>query len=150
MNQTTSAGALALSLFAGAGIFGNLAGGSIADWVGSRKVMLLGFFGLMLLLPVFVWVENVQIATLLLIPIGFMVYATYSPSIVLGQKYVPNRVGFSSGITLGVAVAIGGGATPIIGRVADLYGVWTAMAVIACLPIGIAAVGLSLPDSRAK
>lgn len=150
LNQTTSAGALALSLFAGAGIFGNLAGGSIADRIGHRKVILLGFFGLMLLLPVWVWVENVQIAALLLIPIGFMVYATYSPSIVLGQNYLPNRVGFSSGITLGVAVAIGGGATPIIGRVADLYGVWMAMAVIACLPIGIVCVALSLPDTHKK
>jgi FSR family fosmidomycin resistance protein-like MFS transporter len=150
LNQTTSTGALALSLFAGAGIFGNLVGGSIADRIGSKKVMLLGYLGLIFLSPLLVWTDNVQIATLLLIPIGFLIYATYSPSIVLGQNYLPSRVGFSSGITLGIAVAIGGGATPMIGRVADLYGVWMAMVVIACLPIGIACVVLGLPDTHAK
>lgn len=150
LNQTASVGALALSLFAGAGIFGNLAGGSIADRIGPKKVMLLGFFGLMLLLPLLVWVDNVHMAMLLLVPLGFLIYATYSPSIVLGQNYLPNRVGFSSGITLGIAVAIGGGATPMIGRVADLYGIWMAMAVIACLPIGIVCVALSLPAPRTK
>lgn len=150
LNQTTSAGALALSLFAGAGIFGNLMGGNIADRIGLKKVMLMGYFGLMLLLPALVWVEDIQIATLLLIPIGFMLYATYSPSIVLGQKYLPNRVGFSSGITLGVAVAIGGGAAPIIGKVADLYGIGMAMAVIACFPICIIAVALGLPRTHTK
>ena len=55
-----------------------------------------------------IFVNNVQMATLLLIPIGLLLYGTYSPAIVLGQNYLPNRVGLSSGVTLGVAVAIGG------------------------------------------
>ena len=71
--------------------------------------MLLGLFSLMLFLPLVVMVKNVQVATLLLIPIGLALFGTYSPAIVMGQNYLPNRVGLSSGITLGVAVAIGGG-----------------------------------------
>ena len=79
---------------------------------------------------------------------GLMLYGTYSPSIVLGQSYLPNRVGLSSGITLGVAVAIGGGAVPFIGKVADLYGIWFALASIACLPFFTFGISLSLPDSQ--
>jgi MFS transporter, FSR family, fosmidomycin resistance protein len=145
LNQSKAAGAMALTVFAGSGILGNLMGGSLADRIGQKKVMLLGFFGLTLFLPLLIFVNNVEIATLLLIPIGLMLYATYSPTIVLGQNYLPNRVGLSSGVTLGVAVAIGGGAAPIIGRIADLYGIWFALASIAFLPIFTSAIALSLP-----
>jgi FSR family fosmidomycin resistance protein-like MFS transporter len=92
--------------------------------------------------------KNVQLLTLLLVPIGLMLSATYSPTIVLGQNYLPNRVGLSSGVTLGLAVAIGGGAAPIIGKIADIYGIWYSLASIAFLPIFISAVALSLPSSQ--
>jgi FSR family fosmidomycin resistance protein-like MFS transporter len=148
LNQSKAAGAMALTIFAGSGIIGNLMGGSLADRIGQKKVMLLGFFGLTLFLPLLILVNKVQIATLLLVPIGLMLYGTYSPSIVLGQSYLPNRVGLSSGVTLGVAVAIGGGAAPIIGRIADLYGIWYSLASIACLPMFFSAIALSLPGSQ--
>lgn len=139
---------MALTIFAGAGIIGNLLGGGLADRIGQKKVMLLGYFGLTIFLPILIFVNNVQMATLLLIPIGLVLYGTYSPSIVLGQNYLPNRVGFSSGVTLGVAVAIGGGAAPIIGRIADLHGIWFSLASIAFLPIVFFAIALSLPSSQ--
>jgi FSR family fosmidomycin resistance protein-like MFS transporter len=148
LNQSKAAGAMALTIFAGSGIIGNLMGGSLADRIGPKKVMLLGFFSLTLFLPLLILGNNVQIATLLLVPIGLMLYGTYSPSIVLGQSYLPNRVGLSSGVTLGVAVAIGGGAAPIIGRIADLYGIWYSLASIACLPMFFSAIALSLPGSQ--
>jgi len=148
LNQSKATGAMALTIFAGSGILGNLLGGSLADRIGQKKVMLLGFFGLTLFLPVLIFVENVQVATVLLIPIGLMLYGTYSPAIILGQNYLPNRVGLSSGVTLGVAVAIGGGAAPIIGKIADLYGIWFSLASIAFLPILFFAIVLSLPNSQ--
>jgi FSR family fosmidomycin resistance protein-like MFS transporter len=148
LNQPKTAGAMALTIFASSGILGNLLGGSLADRIGQRKVMLLGFFGLTLFLPVLIFVNNVPMATLLLIPIGLLLYGTYSPAIVLGQNYLPNRVGLSSGVTLGVAVAIGGGAAPIIGKIADLQGVWFSLASIAFLPIFFFLIALSLPNPQ--
>ena len=148
LNQSQPAGSMALTIFAGAGIIGTLLGGGLDDRIGQKKVMLLGFLGLTLFLPVLIFVNDVQIAMLLLIPIGLMLSGTYSPAIVLGQSYLPNRVGLSSGVTLGVAVAIGGGAAPIIGRIADLYGIWYSLASIACLPIFISAIALSLPGPQ--
>ena len=148
LNQSKASGAMALTVFAGAGIIGNLLGGSLADRIGQKKVMLIGFFGLMLFLPLLVVVKNVQVATIFLIPIGLMLFGSYSPAIVMGQNYLPNRVGLSSGVTLGVAVAIGGGATPIIGRIADLYGVWFSLASVAFLPVFFLAIVLSLPHSQ--
>ena len=148
LHQSKVAGAMALTIFAGSGILGNLLGGSLADRIGQKKAMLTGFLGLTLLLPMLILTNNARIATLLMVPIGLMLYATYSPTIVLGQNYLPDRVGLSSGVTLGVAVAIGGGAAPIIGIVADLYGIWFALASISFLPFFISAIALSLPDSQ--
>ena len=82
-----------------------------------------------------------------MIPIGFLLYATYSPAIVMGQNFLPGRVGLSSGITLGVAISIGGAATPVIGKIADLYGIWFAIASVAGLPVLLLAATMSLPES---
>ncbi len=148
VDQSKAAGAIALTTFAGSGILGNLLGGSLADRLGQKKVILIGFFGLTIFLPMLILADSVQVATLLLLPIGLLLYGTYSPSIVLGQMYLPNRVGLSSGVTLGIAVAIGGGAAPIIGKVADLYGIWFSLASIAFLPILFSAIVLRLPSSK--
>jgi len=110
--------------------------------------MLVGFFGLTVFLPMLILAGNAQFATLLLVPIGLLLYGTYSPSIVLGQMYLPNRVGLSSGVTLGIAVAIGGGAAPIIGKVADVFGIWYSLASIAFLPMLFSAIVLSLPSPQ--
>ena len=144
--QSKMAGAIALSLFSGSGIIGNIVGGSLADRYGRKKIILFGFFSLSILMPLFIAVDNVVIASILLVPLGFMLFTTYSPTIVLGQRYLPNRVGLSSGVTLGLAVAIGGGAAPFIGKLADLYGVWTAFAAITPLPLLIFFLALTLPD----
>lgn len=145
LHQNSAVGAIALTVFAISGILGNLLGGSLADRIGQKKVLLLGLFGLTLLMPLLVLVQSAPAAMLLLVPIGLLLHGTYSPSIVLGQTYLPNRVGFSSGVTLGIAVAIGGGAAPIIGKVADIHGIGYAMAAVACFPVVPFIIALSLP-----
>ena len=145
LGQSVASGALALTIFSASGLLGNVLGGVFSDRIGPKKMILMSLYGLILLLPLLIWTSDILLASLLLFPIGMAVYATYSPSIVLGQTYLPNRIGFSSGVTLGIAVAMGGGAAPVIGWVADLHGVWTAMAMIAGLPIFILLIAAGLP-----
>jgi FSR family fosmidomycin resistance protein-like MFS transporter len=135
LDQSRLAGGAALTVLATAGVVGNVLGGKLADRFGHLKVMLGGFCLLIPLLPALIWVRNPQIAVALLVPIGLSLYATYSPIIVMGHRYLPNHIGFSSGVTLGVAVAMGGVAAPLLGKVADVYGLWSALAVIALLPV---------------
>jgi FSR family fosmidomycin resistance protein-like MFS transporter len=59
----------------------------------------------------------------------------YSSMIILGQRYLPNHTGLSSGVTLGVASTIGGVAIPILGRVADHAGLGTAFAALGIFPV---------------
>ena len=148
LHQSKMTGSLALTLFAASGIIGNLLGGTLADKYGPRKILLGGFAGLALILPIFCMVDNALISLGLMIPVGLILYASYSPSIVLGQNYLPKRIGLSSGITLGVAISIGGAAAPLIGKIADIHGVWAGIMTIACLPVFIFLVALNLPDPR--
>ena len=150
LHQSKMMGSIALTTFAASGILGNLIGGSLADKYGPKKILLFGFLGLAALLPIFCLVNSALISLLLMFPIGLILYASYSPSIVIGQNYLPNRVGLSSGITLGVAISIGGAATPIIGKIADIYGVWSGIVAVACLPMLIFSVAAGLPDPHSN
>ncbi len=61
-------------------------------------------------------------------------YVPFSLHITLGQDYLPRRVGTAGGVTLGLAVSVGGVATPVIGAVADATSLRTALAPLIALP----------------
>ncbi len=147
-NESVAKGGIALSIIAISGVFGNIFGGWLSDRIGYKKMIVLGSFCLAVFLPIFIFIDQSLIALITLIPIGFALAVTYSPTIVLGQEYLPNHVGFSSGITLGISVAFGGIAAPFIGMVADSRGIWTALATVAFLPIFVALLSLFLPSPK--
>ncbi len=127
LNQSKAAGGTALSIMFAAGVVGTLLGGRLADHYGYRNLIIIGYAALFPFLIAFVAFQNLTVATLLLFPIGLVLLSTYSPIVVLGQKYLPNHIGFASGITLGVAVSIGGIVAPVFGRIADHYGIHSAL-----------------------
>ncbi|MET8784101.1 MFS transporter [Streptomyces sp. NPDC004589] len=61
-------------------------------------------------------------------------YIPFSLQVTLGQDYLPSRVGTASGITLGLAVSIGGLASPAIGALADAASLQTALAPLIVMP----------------
>ena len=94
-------GAIALTCFALAGILGNLLGGFAADRFGHVRIATGGFVALLPLIPAFLAVTSEPAALAGIVLIGFALSTTYSPLIILGQRYLPNRIGFSAGVTLG-------------------------------------------------
>lgn len=150
LGQTKVAGGMALSVMTISGVLGNLVGGRLADRIGNRRIILGGFSMLLGLVPLLLWAASPVTAVLVLIPIGFALMATYAPSVVLGQKYLPNHIGFASGITLGIAVAAGGIAAPFLGRVADTYGLVTVFSGLAILPLVNILITYCLPEPTAS
>ena len=136
---TPSQGSFVLTFFSVAGVLSNLAGGTLSDRKGYVFVLRMTQ---MLSLPAvlcFAWSPSPWLSILLLAPIAFCVYASYSPMIILGQIYLSRNLGFAAGVTLGVARSAGGIAMPLMGLIADAYGLPTAFC---CLGVP-AALGLA-------
>ncbi len=146
LGQSKAAGGTALSILLFTGAVGTLIGGRLADRYGFRRVIRTGFAALVPVLLLFAATTNVPTATLLLVPVGLGLFVPFSPTVVLGQKYLPNRMGLASGVTLGLAVSIGGLTTPLLGWVADTYGLTTAMTIVACVPVVAALAAFTLPE----
>jgi MFS transporter, FSR family, fosmidomycin resistance protein len=145
LGQSKAAGATALTVFALAGVVGNLLGGQLADRFGPTRIAVGGFCILLPLTPALVAVTSVPAALVVLALTGFALSTTYSPLVILGQAYLPNHIGLSAGVTLGIAISIGGVATPLLGRIADQYGLWATLAVLGVVPLASAALSLTLP-----
>ena len=148
LGQSKAAGATALTVFALAGVVGNLLGGQLADRYGATRVAMAGFATLLPLAPALIAATNVPAALVVLGLIGFALSTTYSPLVILGQAYLPNHMGLSAGVTLGIAISIGGVATPLLGRIADQYGLWATLAVLGAVPLVSAILSLTLPEPQ--
>jgi FSR family fosmidomycin resistance protein-like MFS transporter len=144
-HQSATTAGTALSIMFGAGVAGTLWGGRLADKHGHRKTVLVGYSALIPLLLIFVHARDVMIATVLLVPIGIVLLSTFSPLVVMGQRFLPNQVGLASGITLGVAISIGGIVAPLLGTVADGLGLPAALTVLSFLTVPAVLLTLLLP-----
>lgn len=145
LHRSKASGALALTAFSLASVIGNLLGGRLADRFGHTRIAAAGFCALIPLVPALVEVQDESAALALLVLIGVALSTTYSPLIILAQMYLPNHIGFSSGVTLGIAVTIGGVTMPFLGEVADHYGLWATFAVMGLVPILSTGLALTLP-----
>lgn len=144
--QSQAVSGTVLTILFTVGAVGTLFGGRLADRFGYNKIIQMGFVALLPLLLLFMFTKNITVATFLLIPMGFALFASTSPMVVLGQKYLPNRMGLASGVTLGLAVSVGGIATPLLGWFADHYGLQLAFNALAILPLLALIVAFTLPD----
>ena len=149
LGTSKARGAAALSILLGTGVVGTLVGGRLADRYGRRIVILLSMAALAPLLYALASVRDAKVATLLLVPTGLALYLPFSVLVVVGQEYLPNRVGTASGVTLGLAVTAGGLAAPLLGLVADRWGLVAPLLLVSALPLVAVALTLTLPDSRA-
>ncbi len=148
LNQSKAAGASALTVFFASGVVGNLLGGRIADHFGLRAAVLVEFAVLSVIFPVFAFTSNPSWALLILVPIALMNSASVGPLLVLGQNYLPNRIGLASGVTLGLAFSFGGTMTPFFGWIADHHGLRAAIIVLSFLPIICTGLTAFLPKPK--
>jgi FSR family fosmidomycin resistance protein-like MFS transporter len=77
--------------------------------------------------------------------IGFVTIMSFSVTVVMGQEYLPHRLGTASGVMLGTAIGVGGVAAALLGALADAAGLSAVMWTIAALPVPALALALSLP-----
>lgn len=134
--------ALAIMLFAGA--IGTLTMGPLADRFGRRVVL----GASMLMLPVLIFgftLAGPTLGMVLLALIGAATIGTFGVTVVMGQEYLPGRIGLAAGITMGLSIGLGGLGAPIFGLIADARGLPFMMLTIAALPVLGLLLTLTLP-----
>jgi FSR family fosmidomycin resistance protein-like MFS transporter len=143
-------GATLLTTFLLAGVLGTLAGGPLADRFGRRVVLQASMGGACILIAGFVALTHDATAPVALVfalaaVSGFVLVASQTSFIVLGQEYLPNRLGVASGVTLGLGVSLGGTFTPVLGAIADAHGLSASMLTIAVLCLISLGFAFTLP-----
>lgn len=141
-------GNAALTIMLATGAAGTLIGGRMVDRIGPRPVLVATMGASLPLLLAFPLVGTAP-GMVLLAMVGFVTIASFSVTVVLGQQYLPNRLGLASGVTLGLAIGIGGLVAVALGAVADAHGLSTVLWIIAALPVPAVLLSLSLPREGA-
>ena len=127
------------------GAFGTLIGGRCADRFGRRSVLVVAMAPLTLLLIALPHVGLLAFVVLVA-AVGLAIDGPFSTTVVLGQEYLPGRHGLASGITLGLAIGLGGLVAAALGALADATSLATAMMVLPAFAVLALASAVSLPE----
>lgn len=133
-------GGAALTVFLSAGAVGTLLGGWLADRVGRLRSIRIGFVVAIPSLLGIVLSTTWPVAMVFVALFGVAIYIPFAVFVILGQDYLPNRIGIASGVTVGLAVTVGGLFSPLLGWVADQTNLQTAFAIL----VGLTVVCLGL------
>jgi MFS transporter, FSR family, fosmidomycin resistance protein len=143
---------MVLTTFLLAGIAGTIAGGSLADTYGRRVVINVSIVATLIFVVLFAQLTNgtgtgaFVAGFVVAVALGASMTGLQAATIVLGQEYLPNRLGVASGVTLGLAVSVGGMFSPVLGRIADHWGLHASLLAIAALTSIAMVIGFTLPD----
>ena len=141
-SKATGNRVLFLMLFAGA--VGTIVLGPVADAIGLRRTLVLTQIAIPPLVLVFVYVGG-PLGLAALMAVGVCVVGTFGVTMVLSQLYLPRHVGMASGLSIGLAMGIGGIAAVAVGAVADAVDLRAALTISALAPAAGVLLCLKLP-----
>ena len=151
LHDSRAVAGTALACFLGGGVAGTLLGGRIADRIGLVRTVRIGTA---LSVPMLVGLRlapgsgfPAAAAALLFAALaGVALNIPFAVLVKLGQDYLPTRPGTAAGVTLGLAVSVGGLFSPLLGLVADAHGPRAVFTVLCGVPLLGLALGLGLRE----
>jgi MFS transporter, FSR family, fosmidomycin resistance protein len=144
LHSSKALGNAALTAMLLGGAVGTLTGGPLADRVGRRTVLI----GSMCIIPPLVvgfLLSGPVLALVFAALAGAVTIATFAVTIVMGQEYLPGRLGISAGVTIGLSIGLGGVGAPLLGVLGDAAGLRAVFETVAVLPLAALALTLALP-----
>ncbi len=144
LHTGSALGNAALSVMLLGGATGTLAGGPLADRFGRRTVLICSMLALPPLLVGFL-LSGPALALVFAGLAGSVTIATFAVTIVMGQEFLPGRLGVASGVTIGLSIGLGGVGAPLLGVLADAHGLRAVFETIAVLPLLALGVTFALP-----
>jgi FSR family fosmidomycin resistance protein-like MFS transporter len=134
LHASVALGGAALTTFLVSGAIGTLLGGWIADRTAALTSVRIGFALAVPALVGLVLAGNLVVCFVFVVLAGIASYLPFSVFVILGQDYLPNRIGTASGVTVGLAVSVGGLFNPVFGALADATSLRTMLTAVIALP----------------
>ena len=134
-------GGAALTVFLVAGAIGTVVGGWTADRLGRLVSIRLGFTLAVPSILGLALAQDWQLAMVFVALSGVTIFMPFAVFVILGQDYLPNRIGIASGVTVGLAVTVGGLFSPLLGSIADATDLRVTFAILGGLTV--VALGLA-------
>ncbi len=122
-----------LSIFLLSSIPGTLLGGYLADHWSRTGTVITGLLTVTATLALLVACPWQWASWALCVPLGIGLFLPSSVMVIMGQELLPTRPGLASGVTLGLAVSVGGLMAPVIGLVGDAHGLAASLWTIAAI-----------------
>jgi FSR family fosmidomycin resistance protein-like MFS transporter len=146
--MSVSQAAAVVAVYLGASGAGGFFGGPVADRYGPRRVI--------------IWTLALSTPFLAAVPLlsgwpfivalalgGFFLQSTLPVNITFGQELAPVSAATVSSLMMGFAWGMGGFSVPLVGAIADRYGIEPTLVGSAVIPLAAAGVSMWLPE-RAK
>ncbi|MEU6262353.1 MFS transporter [Saccharopolyspora shandongensis] len=143
-----TAGAAALFVLFAGGAAGTVLGGKLATVWGRIRALRLSYAASIPAVAGVVYAPGVSVYVFVALA-AVLLYIPFSLHVTLGQDYLPNRVGTASGVTLGLAVSVGGIATPVLGAIAEATSLQTALTTLLVFPVIAWLLGRTLHEPAA-
>src|SRR3954454_24230794 len=130
-----------------AGGIGTIAMGPAADRWGTRRVLMISMMSTPILMAGYIVLGGAAGAVGLSL-VAISIVGTFGLTQVMGQEYLPRRIGMASGLVIGLSVGLGGVGATLLGAVADSVDLRAAMWTATVFPAIAVVFGLFLPGDR--
>jgi len=126
---------LVVTLMLLAGVAGQVSGGILSDIYGKKEFVILGLVFSIPAFGAFLATEGLLSLAALLV-FGFALWSSFALTVAMAHELMPDHVGLTSGLMLGVAVGAGGLGVAATGLIADRLSLDAALSTIPLLVIG--------------
>jgi FSR family fosmidomycin resistance protein-like MFS transporter len=134
----------ALAGFMLGSVIGTLLGGRLADRFGAIAITRLGGVLIIPLLVLLRITPGEYAPLVLALAVGVAINIPFAVLVKLAQDYLPTRPGTAAGVTLGLAMSVGGLFAPVFGLIAERQGPEGVFTVLCAVPLAAVVLGLFL------